>query len=281
MSRMSPANASTLVPLLLLAALGLLAVLAPFAQPWFTRRRRARLRAAPFPSAWRRILRQRVPIVARLPPALQLRLKQHIQIFIAEKPLIGCQGQTISDEVRVTVAAQACLLLLGHARPDVYPRLREILIYPQAFVADRELTLPTGLVQQSRQAMAGESWTRGQVILSWTDVLSGAADPADGSNVVIHEFAHQIDQDTGAADGQPWRPTAALRRRWVAVMDEAFERLRREPSVLIDPYGATDPAEFFAVVSEVFFERPLELATEAPAVYAELTSLYGLSPADW
>lgn len=281
MSLMSPVAASPLLPLLLLVGMAALAVLAPLAQPWLRARRRTRLRAAPFPAAWRRILRRRVPMVARLPPALQLRLKQHIQVFIAEKPFIGCQGQTISDEVRVTVAAQACLLLLGHARPDVYPRLREVLIYPDAFVADRALTLPSGLVQNSRQAMAGESWTRGQVVLSWADVLRGAADPADGSNVVIHEFAHQVDQDNGAADGQPWQPTAAMRQRWASVMGAAFERLRHEPSALIDAYGATDPAEFFAVASEVFFERPLELAAEAPAVYAELGALYGVNPAGW
>ena len=281
MGRMDAVAATPLLPLVLLVVVALLAVLAPWAQSWLAERRRARLRAAPFPAPWRRILRQRVPIVARLPPAVQLRLKQHIQVFIAEKPFIGCRGQSINDEVRVTVAALACLLMLGHAQPDLYPRLREVLIYPDAFVADRELTLPTGLVQHSRQAMAGESWSRGQVILSWADVLRGAADPADGSNVVIHEFAHQVDQDTGAADGQPWRPTAALRQRWASVMGQAFERLRREPSALIDAYGATDPAEFFAVASEVFFERPLELAAEAPTVYAELSALYGLNPADW
>ena len=278
---MSLAAASTLLPPMLLVGAAALAVLAPWAQPWLNERRRARLRAAPFPTAWRRILRRRVPIVARLSPAMQLRLKQHIQVFIAQKPFIGCQGQPIDDEVRVTVAAQACLLLLGQARPDVYPRLRQVLIYPDAFVAERELTLTTGLVRQSRQVMAGESWSQGQVILSWADVLRGAADPADGSNVVIHEFAHQVDQDNGAADGQPWRPTVRLRQRWANVMGAAFERLQREPSALIDAYGATDPAEFFAVVSELFFERPLELAAEAPAVYNELSSLYGVNPAGW
>jgi MtfA peptidase len=129
--------------------------------------------------------------------------------------------------------------------------------------------------------LAGESWGQGQVILAWDEVVRGAADPADGQNVVLHEFAHQIDQDSGAADGRPWRPGAAARRRWDRVMGDALDRLRREPSELIDPYGASDPAEFFAVVSEVFFERPAELAAEAPAVYAELAGFYRVDPASW
>ena len=119
------------------------------------------------------------------------------------------------------------------------------------------------------------------MILAWIDVLSGAADPADGRNVVLHEFAHQIDQDKGVADGQPWRPRARQRRRWAAVMGDAFERLQREPSTLIDAYGATDPAEFFAVITELFFERPQALAAEAPQVYRELADLFGVEPLAW
>ena len=267
--------------MLLLAAVALLVVIAFLAQPRWIERRRSRLRARPFPTAWRPILRRRVPLVARLPPELQLRLKGHIQAFVAEKPFIGCRGQAVTDEVRVTIAAQACLLLLGHPRPDYYPRLRQILVYPDAFVVNRERPLGAGLVQEQRHTLAGESWTQGQVILSWADVVAGAADPADGRNVVLHEFAHQIDQDKGAADGRPWRPRPELRRRWAAVMGEAFERLRNEPSTVIDAYGASDRAEFFAVVSEVFFERPSDLRAEAPAVYEELAKLYGVNPMEW
>jgi Mlc titration factor MtfA (ptsG expression regulator) len=269
------------LPMLLLVGAVLLGVGALIGQPWWTERRRARLRAEPFPAPWRRILRRRVPAVARLPTDLQRQLKRHIQVFVAEKPFVGCQGMVITDEVRVTVAAQACLLLLGHPRPDCYPRLRQILVYPDAFVVQRERPLAGGVVQAQRQALAGESWGHGQVILSWTEVLAGAADPGDGRNVVLHEFAHQVDQDTGIADGRPWRPNAALRRRWAAVMEAALEQLRQMPSTVIDPYGASDPAEFFAVATEVFFERPQALAAEAPAVYRELAGLYRLHPAAW
>ena len=250
-------------------------------QPRWRAWRREQLRAEPFPAAWRQILRRRVPAVARLPSDLQRRLKRQIQVFIAEKPFIGCQGQRINDEVRVTIAAQACLLLLGDAQPDCYPRLRQILVYPEAFVVQRERALGGGVVQDQRHALSGESWSQGQIVLAWSEVLGGAADPADGRNVVLHEFAHQIDQDSGSADGQPWRASAAQRRRWAAVMGDALEQLRATPSALLDAYGASDPAEFFAVATEVFFERPHELAAEAPAVYRELSDLYGMHPAAW
>ncbi len=278
---MSATAVSAALPMLLLAFVSVAVVAALVAQPWLTQRRRDRLRARPFPAAWRRILRRRVPIAARLPPELQLRLKRHIQAFIAEKPFIGCQGQAITDEVRVTVAAHACLLLVGPAQPDYYPRLRQILVYPSAFVVNRERALGGGLVQAQRHTLAGESWAPGQVILAWDEVLASAADPGDGHNVALHEFAHQIDQDTGVADGQPWRPGPNARQRWSAVMGAAFDKLRSEPSAVIDRYGASEPAEFFAVVTEVFFERPQALAAEAPAVYAELARLYRTNPMDW
>lgn len=278
---MTADNLPALWPLLWLV-LGVAGVVAALlGPPWWTARRHARLRAQPFPAAWRRILRRRVPAVARLPADLQQRLKQHLQVFLADKPFIGCGGQAITDEVRVTIAAQACLLLLGDARAAVYPRLREVLVYPQPFVVDRVQPQAGGVVHERRRALAGESWSQGRVILSWAEVLAGAADPADGQNVVVHEFAHQVDQDKGAADGRPWRPTRAQRRRWAAVMGEAFERLNRAPSALISDYGATEPAEFFAVVSELFFERPQALAAEAPAVYRELMLLYQLNPLAW
>ncbi len=278
---MSPDALIAAVTLGAVVGTGLLGAVALLAHPWWTERRRARLRALPFPPAWRRILRRRVPAVARLPADLQRRLKGHIQVFLAEKPLIGCASQAITDEQRVTIAAQACLLLLGQTRPAYYPRLQQVLVYPGAFVVDRVQPQDGGVVQEQRQALAGESWAQGRVILSWAEVLAGAADPADGRNVVLHEFAHQIDQDKGHADGQPWRPTVAQRQRWAAVMGAAFERLQQQPSALISSYGATEPAEFFAVVSEVFFEQPQALAAEAPEVYRELALLYQVNPLAW
>ena len=268
-------------PLLLLVAVVLVGAAALLAQPLWAERRRAHRRARPFPAAWRRILRRRVPAAAHLPADLQQRLKAHIQVFLAEKPFIGCAGQAINDELRVTIAAQACLLLLGLARPDYFPRLRQLLVYPGAFVVHRVQPQAGGVVHEQRQALAGESWAGGPVVLGWADVLAGAADPSDGRNVVLHEFAHQIDQDNGVADGRPWRPTKALRQRWAAVMDAALQQLRQQPSAVIDGYGATDAAEFFAVATETFFERPQALAAEAPDVYRELSLLYRLQPLAW
>ena len=222
-----------------------------------------------------------MPALARLPADLQRQLKQHVQVFLAEKPFIGCAGQAITDEVRVVIAAQACLLLLGQARPDYYPRLQQVLVYPGAFAVQAVQHLAGGVVHEQRQALAGQSWAHGQVVLGWAEVLAGAADPADGRNVVVHEFAHQIDQDKGLADGRPWRPRAGQRQRWAAVMGDALARLQATPSALISDYGATDAAEFFAVVSELFFEQPQALVAEAPAVYRELALLYQLNPLAW
>ena len=214
-----------------LAALVLMlgaAGVALLAQPWWTRRRHQRLRRQPFPRAWARILQRRVPLAQRLPPPLRQRLLGLIQVFIADKPFIGCAGQPVDDEVRVTIAAQACLLLLGQDDDACYPRLRQVLVYPEPFVVPRRQWLPGGVVSEQPQALAGESWAQGQVILAWSEVLAGAADPDDGRNVVLHEFAHQIDQDGGDADGRPWRADAAARQRFGAVMDEAaFARLQR------------------------------------------------------
>lgn len=268
---------------LLLAGLAIVAVLV--GQPLWRSRRRWRLRQQPMPLAWRRILRRRVPQVARLPADLQLRLKGLMQVFLAEKAFIGCAGLEVTDEMRVTVAAQACLPLLGHPR-GYYPMLRQVLLYPSAFVVDRPFNAPGGVVQDQRRALRGESWSEGRVILSWQDVLHGAAVPDDGRNVVVHEFAHQLDQVKGAANGAPWMPVAADRQRWARVLQAEFDALHQrlasgQPPGLLDPYAATDPAEFFAVASEVFFEQGTALAAQHPALYAALRGFYGVDSAAW
>jgi Mlc titration factor MtfA (ptsG expression regulator) len=275
------AESQAALPIAVLGLLVVPAVAALLAQPWWARRRQQRLRARPFPAAWDTILKQRVPLAAQLPPELRRRLLGQVQVFIAEKAFIGCRGQVIDDEVRVTIAAQACLLLLGHEGADCYPRLRQVLVYPDAFVVHREQALPGGVIASQRQALAGESWAQGQVILAWSEVRAGATDGGDGHNVVLHEFAHQIDQDSGTADGRPWRRSAAARQRFAAVMDAAFERLQLQPSTAIDAYGASAPAEHFATATEAFFERPQALAAEEPQVYDELAQLYRLDPATW
>jgi len=251
-------------------------------EPFLRERRRRRLRARPFPEAWRAILRQRVPLYRRLPVALQRRLREDVQVFIADKDFIGCDGQEITDEVRVTIAAQASLLVVNRERG--FPGLNTILVYPAAFVVERLRPEPSGVLQETRQVLSGESWSRGQVVLSWEDVLAGAADPGDGRNVVIHELAHQLDQEKGFANGAPMLERHRY-ARWSHVMAVEFARLREQslagqPTLLSD-YGATEPAEFFAVASEVFFEQPGRLSAEHPALYDELSRYYRLDPRAW
>jgi Mlc titration factor MtfA (ptsG expression regulator) len=274
-----------MLPLLFLLLL-MVAVLAwQLREPLFAGWRRRRVTRQPFPAPWRQILRQRVPAVHRLPVDLQLQLKKRMQVFLAEKPFIGCGGLAVTEEMRVVVAAQACLLLLNRPRDDFHA-LRQILLYPGAFVVDKLHTDATGVLQEQRQVLLGESWQQGQVILSWPDVLEGAAVPDDGRNVVVHEFAHQLDQQAGRANGAPAGLFGRQRRaRWARVMNAEYTALRRrvqrgEPSLLSD-YAATDPAEFFAVASEVFFEQPLALAEAHPALFGELRGYYRINPLSW
>lgn len=271
--------------LLCVAALALMLGLAgyPRWQAW----RRDRVQSRAFPASWRKVLRRRVSLVQRLPVPLQLQLKKHMQVFIAEKSFIGCAGLKVTEEMRVVIAAQACLLLLNRSA-SYFDNVRQILLYPGAFVVNRASTDDAGVQQESRQALAGESWSQGQIILSWQDTLEGAANATDGHNVVIHEFAHHLDQENGAAQGAP--PPAASdpqhnARRWARVFGQAYARLQQQARTgqqgLLNHYGASDPAEFFAVVSEVFFEQGAALAQEYPALYAELSGYYKVDPARW
>jgi Mlc titration factor MtfA (ptsG expression regulator) len=275
------------VAILFIAGVAALFIAVLLAQPALRERRRRRLRAAPFPAEWRAILRRRFPAHARLPFPERRELERRVQVFVAEKDFIGCAGQEIDDEVRVTIAAQACLIRLGRPGSD-FPRLSSILVYPGAFVVERVRPEPSGVLQETRHSLSGESWTNGQVVLSWDDVLAGAANPADGRNVVIHEFAHQLDQEKGYANGAPLMNGRVRAERWSRVLGAEFAglraRLAQGESVLpplINAYGATEPAEFFAVASEVFFEQPEQLAAEHPALYAELAAYYGLDPRSW
>lgn len=268
--------------LFLLGALALAVWLA--SAPWRARRRRARLRARPLPAQWRAFVAARVPQAAALPGPLQKRLAGHMQVFLADKRFVGCEGLVVTDEMRVTVAAQACLLLLGRAG-EVFPGVHEILLYPGAFVVQRTRPGVAGVVHEERRVLAGEAWGHGQIVLSWADVLAGAATPDDGHNLVIHEFAHALDQEAGAANGAPVLGPRIAPERWAQVMGEAYAALQwraaaGEPT-LLDPYGASDPAEFFAVASEVFFEQPARLATEHGALYRALADYYQLEPLRW
>ncbi len=270
--------------MLVLWVSALLTVMALASAPARTAWRRRSWRAQPFPDAWREILRQRVPYVRHMPADLQLQLKRHIQVLLAEKEFVGCDGLEMTDEIRVTIAAQACLLLLNR-RTDYFPGLQHVLVYPDSFQVKRVHHDMAGVQHERRQVLAGESWSQGKVILSWRDVVKGASTVDDGRNVVVHEFAHQLDQEDGQANGLPVLGRRDLQQHWAEVFSREFSLLQQqaamgEPS-LLDHYGATDPAEFFAVASEVFFEQPSVLAERHPELYALLSRFYRINPLSW
>lgn len=270
--------------ILITLLLGAAIIAAVLYWPLVRRYQRRKLMAQPFPASWREILKRRLPYFRSLPADLQLQLKKHMQVFIAEKQFIGCDGLTVTDEMRVTIAAQACLLLLN--RPDhYYPKLRQVLLYPSAFIVNGNQVDPAGVVHAQQRVLSGESWGFGKVILSWADTLDGAAHPHDGRNVVIHEFAHQLDQEKGVANGAPLLDRSSDYQQWSGVMADEFSRLQQQAMLgehsLFDHYGATNPAEFFAVISEVFFEQPQPLAALHPKLYQQLSQFYRLNPLSW
>jgi Mlc titration factor MtfA (ptsG expression regulator) len=247
------------------------------------RRRRRNLRARPIPSAWRSTLTRNLPIFRRLPLADQAELLRHIQVFLAEKQFEGCGGLKLTDEIRLTIAAQACLLLL-HRETDYYPQLSTILVYPSTYLAHEERHLEGPIWEEGGEYRLGHTMHRlGAIVLAWDAANRGALHPSDGQNVVLHEFAHQLDFEDYSTDGAPALATRAEYLAWARVMSSEYEALRAAdeagtPTVL-DTYGATNPAEFFAVVTEAFFERPHALRTRHPELYAELGKFFCQDPA--
>jgi Mlc titration factor MtfA (ptsG expression regulator) len=223
-----------------------------------------------------------VAYVGTLSEAGRRALCGHIQVFLAEKRFEGCGGLEITDEIRVTIAAQACVLLLN-LETDYYPTLRAILVYPHEYVARGARRQPDGTVIEGPEARAGESWFRGAVVLSWNDVMRGAADIDDGRNVVFHEFAHQLDSESGANEGAPALGRRSRYLAWARVLGREYRQLQADLEhhrrTLLDAYGATSPAEFFAVVTEAFFEQPVALRRRHAALYDQLASFYGQDPA--
>lgn len=244
------------------------------------RRRRARIADQPFPPEWEAVLRKNVPAYATLSGDEREELRGLVRIFVAEKSFEGCGGVRVTDEMRVTIAGQACLLIL-HVDDDVYPRLRSILIYPQGYRAPVEAR-DGDIVHEGHSDRLGESWGDGAVVLSWDGVRAGQANPGDGRNLVIHEFAHQLDQEDGAADGTPVLGWASY-LPWARVLSADFLELRDDAArgrrTVLDRYGAVNEAEFFAVAAEAFFEKPRALLRRHPELYDELRRYFRQDPA--
>ncbi|MGH7296962.1 MAG: zinc-dependent peptidase [Polyangiaceae bacterium] len=247
---------------------------------WLKQRRRAHILEQAFPSEWRSILARNVPAVARLDAAEQKALEEHVQLFVAEKRFEGCAGLELTDEMRVTIAGQACVLLLHlEGEDDLFPTVESVLVYPSAYLAPR-VPRPGGIVLDA-VPRAGESWQQGTVVLAWDEVRRAAHDPRH--NLVLHEFAHALDQEDGAADGAPVLPARAMYGPWARVLGAEYAKLtaaiREGHGTSLDPYGATNPAEFFAVVTEAFFGQPARLQRDHPALYEQLRAFYRQDPA--
>jgi len=248
-------------------------------------RRRCRAQARPFSKEWLDAIKRNVAFFSRLSANDQSELLSHIKVFLAEKRFEGCGGLEITDEIRVTIAAQACLLL-SHRRADYFPGLLTILVYPSTYMAEEKRQIAEHVWEEGTMTRLGETGRRmGSLVLSWDAVKAGAADPSDGKNVVLHEFAHQLDYENSAADGVPELATREQQLAWSEVMTTEFASLRAAHetgiATLLDTYGATDPVEFFAVSTEAFFERPRALRARHPKLYAELQKYFRQDPVEY
>lgn len=246
-------------------------------------RRHEALRALPFPQSWEAILEKNVKHYKLLPPMLARDLRQNVQIFLAEKNFEGCGGLEVTEEMKVTVAGLACLLLLNR-KTSHYKDLSTILLYPKAYKVGGVSSDGVSVSGQV-QGRLGESWDHGTVVLSWSDVSSSAHNIKDGHNLVLHEFAHQLDQEDGRGDGVPIFEQESMYTTWAEVLNPEYQKLRKRAAKgkrsVFDNYGATNPAEFFAVATETFFEKPVQLQTKHPALYRELADYYRVDPVHW
>ncbi|MBT3279597.1 MAG: zinc-dependent peptidase [Phycisphaerales bacterium] len=251
----------------------------------FRKRRWAKIRQAPFSEAWREIIARRIPAYSRLDTAGQKRLEDWTQIFLAEKEFTGCDGLEMTDEIRVTIAAAACMLLVGFEdnQARCYPSLTSIFVYPQQYERTTMRHFEGGLAIESDSTILGESWHRGPIVLSWCNVEMGLANDADGHNVVFHEFAHQLDDESGRTDGAPVLGDRRQYGPWARVLGTEYQKLvdaaMRHRKSSLDKYGATNPAEFFAVVTEEFFEQPHQLLRLHPDLYEQFKAFYKQDPA--
>ncbi len=245
-------------------------------------RRRQQLRATPFPDTRRRIVERNVPLFRRLPAEDQAELLGHVQVFLAEKRFEGCGGLELTDEMRVTIAAQACLLLL-HRPTDYFPNLTSILLYPSEYTEHSVRRIDGDIWEEGPEERLGHTAHRLRaMVLAW-DAVKRATDNPGAGNLVIHEFAHQLDFENHGTDGMPDLRTAAESAEWAQLINEELHALRRAqatgtPTVL-DTYGAQNHAEFFAVATEAFFQRPRALRTQHPHLYHALQRYFRQDPA--
>ena len=252
--------------------------------PALTQLRRQRLKNKPFPLDWVTIIQQKLPIYRHLPEPSRKRLQGHINVMLAEKQFVGCGGLSITEEIKLTIVAIASLLLLNE-REEYYPKLSSILVYPSTYVAKQTKRISNYVVQESEVVRLGESWSRDRVVLSWSQIQYDTQHWQDGHNVILHEFAHQLDSESGIANGVPVLQHKSDYVTWAKVFAQEYQQLinnvERGRRTVMDSYGTTNPAEFFAVATETFFEKPKQMAQRHPALYHQLKCYYQLDPVAW
>ncbi len=270
------------MPIVILFSLIIFALLAWYARKHIISTRRDKIFSQALPDHWQKLLINNVPLYTRLPNHLVQHFHGCVQLFLHEKKFIG-RGIEVNDEMRLTVAGNACMLLL-HQQQRRFPDFKSIIIYPDTYVAAH--TKHNGAVEAIENShRAGESWVRGPIVLSWGDSIRGSLNNRDGHNVILHEFAHKLDEQSGAMNGLPVLHDHAHYSQWSKVLNDEFSSLqyravRRKNSVL-DEYGTLSPAEFFAVATESFFEKPKQMKKKLPELYEQLSRFYNIDPASW
>jgi MtfA peptidase len=238
---------------------------------------------APLPAPWREALERNVAAYGRMSASQRSRVENYLRIFIPEKNWEGCNGLVIIPEMQVTIAAGASWLTLGFDG-EYFDQVQSILVYPDLYVARDQFMAAPGIVVEGRSAREGEAWHRGPVILSWPDVLADARAENYGHNLVLHEFAHQLDMlNGGAADGVPPLTSIAQEQAWKAMLEPEFQILQLDVAAgrrtLLDPYATKNKAEFFAVATEAFFEMPRMLQQSHAELYDQFREFYSQDPA--
>jgi Mlc titration factor MtfA (ptsG expression regulator) len=252
---------------------------------WWRRLNRAEVIAEPFPARFHELILQHVPCAKLLTREELDKLEALVRIFNSEKTFEAAGGLTLTEDMRVVIAARACLMLLHRIELEspLYPSLDSVIVYPSTYRA-RGQRREGYVVIEGDEARLGESWSRGIVVLSWDAVASGSADPTDGHDVVLHEFAHQLDAEDGTMDGTPELDDLERYSVWSKVAGDEYaallDDLEHHRQTSIDAYGATNISEFFAVVVEQFFEQPETLERLHPKLYAELARFFRFDPAE-
>ena len=274
-----------MLPLLLILVVMGLSLGFIFGYPQWVQWKRERLLTHPFPEQWLATVQQSLPMYDALTVEQQKNLRNCVQILIAEKQFIGCQGVTVTMEMKVVISAIASLLLC-HREHQFFPKLKTILVYPHPYRVQKQVHVGGGVTTVQEESRLGESWSRDQLVLAWDQIERDLRQWNDGRNLILHEFSHQLDQADGVAEGVPLLATKELYQQWSSVMSKEFNLLckwvNQGRKTALDPYGTLNPAEFFAVATESFFEKPRQVSQKHPALYELLRQYYGVDPlADW